>query len=78
MRPGIGHRSQIHVRVVHAQHAQAEDFIHVQQMPEVGTSEMLAGEAAATFLDGTEIRLELSTFDANGAATLMRIMAGPV
>ena len=45
--PDIGHQFQIEVRVVDAQHAQAEDIAHVQQVPQVGAGEMAAGETIA-------------------------------
>ena len=64
MRPHVGHHFQKQMRVVDAQHAQAENFIHVQQVPQIGAREMPAGEAVAAFLDGPEIRLAGAAFDA--------------
>ena len=42
------------MRVVDAHHAQAEDFVHVQQMPEIRAGEMFAGETVAAFLNRAE------------------------
>src|SRR6185369_133332 len=41
--PGVGHDFDEDVRVMDADHAQAEDFVHVQQMPKVRPREMFAG-----------------------------------
>src|SRR5690348_6127963 len=35
MASDIRHQLKIHMRVVHAQHAQAEDFLHIQKMAEI-------------------------------------------
>ena len=48
---GIGHRLQIHVRVVNAQHPQAENLIHVQQMPQIGARKIFARVTFTAFLD---------------------------
>jgi hypothetical protein len=40
---------------VQADHAQAEDFVHVQQMAQIGAREMFAGKTFAAFFDRAEV-----------------------
>src|ERR1039458_6791248 len=67
-RPHLCHGSQIHVCVMDAQHAQAEDFAHVEQVPQIRTREMPASKAIAAFLDWPEIRFAGAGLDAQAAA----------
>src|SRR5258705_9922947 len=55
MRANVGHYAQIHMGVVDAHHAQAENFVHVEQVAQIGACEVPAREAFAAFFDGTEV-----------------------
>ena len=65
----IGHQLDVHVRVMDADEAQAENFVGLEQMPHVGAREEFAGEAFAAFFDGPEVRLVRAAFDAIRAAS---------
>jgi hypothetical protein len=45
MAANVFHEFHEHVRVVDAQHAQAKNFLHVEQMPQIRPGVVLAGVA---------------------------------
>ena len=67
VRSHVFHHFDVHVRVVNAQHAQPENLVHVQQMPQIRACESLAGEAFAAFLNRTPVALVEAGLDADRA-----------
>jgi hypothetical protein len=64
---GLFHRSDEHASVVYAEHTEAENFADVEEMAQVGASEIAAGEAVAVFFDGAEVRFVSAGFNADAA-----------
>ena len=64
---GLFHGSDKHAGVVNAEHAKAENFTDVEEVPQVGASEMAASEAIAVFFDGAEVGFVRTGFDADAA-----------
>src|SRR6266404_3206859 len=55
-RANFFHHADKHSRVVHTQHAQAQDFSHIQQVTQMSAGKISASEAVAIFFDGPKIR----------------------
>ncbi len=64
---GLFHRAHEHAGIVNAEQAEAEDFADVEEVADVGTSEILTSEAIAVFFDWPEVGFVCATFDADAA-----------
>jgi len=52
---GLFHRAHEHAGVVHAEQTETENFADVEEMANIGASEVAAGEAVAVFFDRAEV-----------------------